>query len=544
MSLKAAATILVLLSVLVAFVAASSVDRSLVRRAFTYRPFTKPGLIGYWPNWGPYSRPQNNIDQLNLDGVSVVCYAFLDLKADGSVASSDASSDATHVPMLTQQVRDKFPNLLTSISVGGYSLSRYFSTVVASDALSRAFAQNIHSYMDANGFDGVDIDYEFPGPNGASCNVVSADDQKNLLNFFKILRQELGNDRLISFVIWVEPSYYISNGVNYLPEYAKYLSYIGVMTYDMYTKPPTAAYTDIHTALGVPGAQDAKRPAANSPVYSTSSSLQNFINAGVNASQLVAGLGFYAHTWAVSAKGDNNGLFQPCDKPGQDLTNPTGCPIPAGDYLDATTTCDFCNPSSCTHNGQWSYFNLRGYNGVQRNAPLTSGPTVASNGWSRAYFDWAQAPTLYNPSFQPTDSAGNAVASAYQAFLTYDDPVSIAAKASWASASGLGGAMMWELSLDFQGELLSAAKSGWAAPSTLPASPPMSSAAGAPASGTTSGSGGTATVSGLGSATTATSATTAVTSSRSAAESSLVAERAAAVGWIVALLTLAIAAAF
>ncbi|KAI9353238.1 glycoside hydrolase superfamily [Zopfochytrium polystomum] len=435
---------------------------SAAATSFGYRPFTKPGVIAYYANWAPYSRPQNNVDKLDLEGVSVMIYSFLNLKADGSVESSDSASDATNVPLLNKQVRNKYPSLLTSIAVGGWSLSRYFSTVAADETLTRAFATNIHAYMDQNGFDGVDIDYEYPG-GGASCNVVNANDRQNMVRFFRILREELGSDRLISFAISVNPSQYFSDGVNYLTQYAQYVSYFGVMSYDIYLT-SISPYADFNSPLGLPGGNDNQRPAKNGPGFSISTNIEAIIGAGVSPSKLVAGLAFYGHSWSVVSKGSANGLFQACDKPGQDTSSASPCPIQPGDYLDATPSCDPCVPSSCSHTGSWSYLNLRGNSGTQRGAPLTGGPTSAGNGWSRQYVDWAASPTLFNPSFQATDANGANVAgsSPCSAFISYDDPVSIGFKSAWAKNAGLGGVMAWEVSQDFQNELLTAMKSGWA----------------------------------------------------------------------------------
>lgn len=46
----------------------------------------------------------------------------------------------------------------------------------------------------------------------------------------------------------------------------------------------------------------------------------------------------------------------------------------------------------------------------------------------------SQVPYLYNP--------------ATKVFISYDDPQSLTAKAKYAKAKGLGGAMIWELSSD------------------------------------------------------------------------------------------------
>ncbi|KAI9365481.1 hypothetical protein DFJ73DRAFT_807946 [Zopfochytrium polystomum] len=392
---------------------------------FAYRPFTTPGVIGYWPNWAPYSRPQNNIDKIDLNW------------PDGSIKSSDSFQDKT-------KCRNKYPNLLTSIAVGGWSLSRYFSSVVANETLTRTFAKNIHNYMDLNGFDGLDIDYEYPG-GGASCNVVSPDDAKNTVRFLQILRAELGADRLISFATAVTPDHYVQNGVNYVTEYAKYVSYFGLMSYDMYSTSSTAPYSDFNSALNLPGP-----------------SVEWMVAAGVSKSQIVTGVPFYGHSWSVGSKGQYNGVFQACDKTGQDPANATPCDVRPGDYLDATPSCDTCNPKSCAFTGVWFYFNLRGFSGTQRNAPLSGGSLTVSNGWTRQYIDWAEAPTLYNPSFLPTDSNGaNVTSSPFPVYVSYEDQQSIYAKSKWSRANGLAGVMVWELSQDYEQELLSAMKAGW-----------------------------------------------------------------------------------
>ncbi|KAI9353243.1 glycoside hydrolase superfamily, partial [Zopfochytrium polystomum] len=343
-------------------------------------------------------------------------------------------------------------NLLTSIAVGGYSLSTHFSTVAASDSLSRTFAQSIHQYMDENGFDGVDIDYEYPG-GGSKCNAVSPDDAKNIVNFLRILRNELGADRLISFAISLESSPYTIGNVNYLLQYVEQVSFLGVMAYDVYSS--WAPYSDISAPLSLP---DISRP--NSLSISTASGLDALTKAGVDKSKIVLGVPFYGHSWSVVSKGINNGLFQACSKPGQDLNNPTACPPPPGDNLDALG-CDGCTVCTKAYSGMWFYFNLRGNNGAQRNAPLATGPLTAGNGWSRQYFDWAASPTLYNPSFQSTNSTGD-VEAPYQAYISYEDPQSIEAKSRWAQSNGYAGIMAWEVSQDFQGELLSALKGAWA----------------------------------------------------------------------------------
>jgi chitinase len=71
---------------------------------------------------------------------------------------------------------------------------------------------------------------------------------------------------------------------------------------------------------------------------------------------------------------------------------------------------------------------------------------IGRNGFVRKWDRQAQAPFLWNASTR--------------AFITYDDPQSIAIKAEYVRKHRLGGMMFWELSQDSRGELLDAIVNG------------------------------------------------------------------------------------
>ena len=72
------------------------------------------------------------------------------------------------------------------------------------------------------------------------------------------------------------------------------------------------------------------------------------------------------------------------------------------------------------------------------------------DGWERHWDARAQAPWLWNPR--------------YQRFIGYDDPQSLAAKAAFVRARGLGGMMYWEHRHDRDDELLDAMRGALDAP--------------------------------------------------------------------------------
>ncbi|KAJ3015478.1 UNVERIFIED_CONTAM: hypothetical protein HDU68_012707 [Siphonaria sp. JEL0065] len=424
---------------------------------FQYRPFTTPGVIGYWANWGEASQPENMIDKLNLTGFNSVMYSFVFPTADGNLIPAwtyaltssgskqvvdSSEADAKWIPIMNGPVRNKYSNLRTIVSIGGWTGSTNFSSIATSPVYTAAFVKNIHAFLDKHGFDGVDLDWEYPGGGGIDCLQSSTNDISNFVNLLSSLRTELGPTRHISIAVGAEPTRYTFASKNYLTEYAKYVNYFGLMTYDVYGA--WNAYSDLNSPLS-------SSPTLVDPNYPMS--IQSFVadwkTNGVSTAQIVTGLAFYGRSMSVVSKGSNNGLYQPCmSSANADLatTTPTPCPSVYGDFLDAKPACDTCGVCGAL-SGQWMYYSLRGAFGKQEQAPLSSGTTTPTPQWTREYFDSLGSSTVFATQFRNYSNY----------FIGYDDNVSIKAKARWAKGAGLGGQMIWELSSDYRGELANAA---------------------------------------------------------------------------------------
>jgi chitinase len=101
---------------------------------------------------------------------------------------------------------------------------------------------------------------------------------------------------------------------------------------------------------------------------------------------------------------------------------------------------DQVNPA---HDGVYQPY---GHYGGEHPWPQLKGDFIDRNGYVRHWDRQAQAPWLWNPHTH--------------AFITYDDPQSIAAKAAYVEATHLGGIMYWEVQQDPSGELLDAVWQG------------------------------------------------------------------------------------
>jgi chitinase len=136
-------------------------------------------LVGYFPA-GAIRAQNYHVADVPAGLLSHVIYAFADVTAAGDCVSVNANDESTNFPQLLA-LKASFPQLLVLISVGGAAHSGNFASVSAGAATRAQFAQSCVQFMTQNGFDGVDIDWEFPG----------AADSENFTALLQELRSEL-----------------------------------------------------------------------------------------------------------------------------------------------------------------------------------------------------------------------------------------------------------------------------------------------------------------------------------------------------------------
>ena len=129
-----------------------------------------------------------------------------------------------------QQVRGDLLSLESVLTV-----SRYFSSAVATDESRETFASNIKDVYDEFGLDGIDIDWEYPGRQGDSGNIVGPDDSSNFLSFLQVLRRVLPPDARITAATTTVPFADASGGpLEDVSDFARCLDWILLMNYDVW----------------------------------------------------------------------------------------------------------------------------------------------------------------------------------------------------------------------------------------------------------------------------------------------------------------------
>lgn len=196
-------------------------------------------VIGYLPSWkrivdGSPLRPAS----LPLDKLTIINYAFFVPRADGSLVGKDSvgdrlllsiDPDSGLVPLAHSR------GVRVVVSIGGWEDSDLFPAVAATPASRGQFT---HSCMDAvrhHDFDGVDIDWEYPGyPD----HMGTAADTKNFTALCSALRDSLdalgrsaGRRYLLTAALPAGGEHLRRIDVQAVSEI---LDWLNIMTYDYY----------------------------------------------------------------------------------------------------------------------------------------------------------------------------------------------------------------------------------------------------------------------------------------------------------------------
>jgi GH18 family chitinase len=227
-------------------------------------------VIGYYPNWQWYDRGQLvNPETIFYEKYSIINYAFFRPQANGVITSTDAWADENlllgpmiwwpdphndstrSLPYLALQAGVK---LLPSI--GGWNDSNHFPAIAADPAKRQTFVNACINLINTYKFDGIDLDWEYPGyaPHGGS-----PADKQNFTLLLQDLRQALdalswvtGKDFLLTSCFGPADSHMQHiDWENILP----LLDWVNLMTYDFHGSwdPESNHHTPLYSpAVGDP----------------------------------------------------------------------------------------------------------------------------------------------------------------------------------------------------------------------------------------------------------------------------------------------------
>lgn len=357
-------------------------------------------IIGYYPNWQWYDRSKlvnpATIDYAKYD---VINYCFFKPETNGIISNTDTWADenllqgqinwstnpVSYYPNTSIIERAHNAGTKVMVSIGGWTLSDNFPGIAANPVSRTTFASECNRLLQFYNFDGIDIDWEYPGFAEHSGTL---SDKQN----FTFLMQEI-RDSITSLGQRSGKNYLLSSCFSADPVKAQNIEWnsivgivdmINVMSYDYF------------------GAWDCAAN-HNSPLYAgTSGNAQFNLNSIFNllvdtyqvpSTKINLGLAFYGRTQMGAT-----GLYQP-------------------------TNCSANTSLFYEDDGTPLYYN------VMKNMSL---------------FD-----RFWDSNAQVSYLMGKPNGSASGTFVSFDDEESIAKKAEYIVSNNARGAIIWELTGDY-----------------------------------------------------------------------------------------------
>ena len=276
-------------------------------------------VIGYYPSWQWYDRGNLvNPQSIDYENYTIINYAFFDVLPDGSLQTLDPWADKNlllgpinwsvapagyessfdfgnpdyHHPGMAFSDYCQQAGVKLVPSLGGWTLSTNFPGVAADPIKRATFANACVELIQAFDFDGIDIDWEYPGyaPHGGTPL-----DYAN----FSILLQEV-RSALDAAEITLDKELLLTVAVGASPENMSNVQWeiieqvvdiINLMSYDYF------GAWDAQTNHNAP----LYAPAAGNPDFNVAQSVDRLLNTyGVDPQKIALGIGFYGRSVVTS----------------------------------------------------------------------------------------------------------------------------------------------------------------------------------------------------------------------------------------------------
>src|SRR5919201_721897 len=384
-----------------------------------------PGRVRavFFANWDRYARGYF-VTQIPAAKLNVIDYAFAMPTADGKCGLSDPWSDyqaptwsgdnsvdgvADDPSNPDQHVFGNFnqllklkaahPGLQVVMSIGGWTLSKYFSDVAATAASRQAFVQSC-------------ID---PG-NGADHSPADKHNATLLLQDFRSQLDAYGATTGKHYLLTVDgPAGNVnSSGSWELADVAQTVDWVNLLTFDFHGL--WESWTDFNSPFSLDPKEPLVGGAAIQSTWTTKGTVDYYLANGVPADKLVLGVPFYGKRY-VGVPSANNGLYQ------------SFVPQP-WPYNDSPTFHELVDIGLT--NG-----NLEVIGPTALAQPKNLGADdEAINDFAWYWNGSAGAPWLYNPKLD----GGT--------FISYMDPHGVLERTQLATSKHLRGLFAWEVSQD------------------------------------------------------------------------------------------------
>ncbi|MGL5152257.1 MAG: glycosyl hydrolase family 18 protein [Clostridium sp.] len=401
-------------------------------------------FVAYFADWA-YKNEQNQYytaDMMPWDKITHINYAFahvnpqtnkIGLGNEKAALEEVFPGQTNDFPYkghfnVINSYKKKYTNVKSLISVGGWAESEGFYTMTSTPQGRETFANSCVDFIRQYGFDGVDIDFEYPtaledAGNPKDFDLAKPyrkDVYKNYMEMLKVLRQKIdeasvvdGKDYLVTAA--VTASAWVVSGMGE-ENFTEYLDFINLMTYDFhgswngFVAHNSPLYSDVRD----PEIQYWKLPYN---YLSTDWAVRYYLGL-TSSDKIVVGIPYYTRGWQNV-------------KPGS---------LPGGLYGEAWTgkIPDGAGDGATGIDNIWHDKLPDGTEEPGGSNPLWHVKNLLEDkslGYERYWDDVSKVPYVWNEK--------------KKVFLSFEDEQSMTEKVDYIIKNNLGGAMVWEIDGDF-----------------------------------------------------------------------------------------------
>ncbi|KAM7354055.1 chitinase 10 [Cochliomyia hominivorax] len=267
-------------------------------------------VVCYFTNWAWYRKGLGRYtpDDINTDlcthivyGFAVLDYSELILRTHDSWADID-NNFYTRVSGL------KSKGVKVSLALGGWndSLGDKYSRLVRSPQARARFIKHALEFLEKYGFEGLDLDWEYPVCWQTDCNKGMPDEKEGFTALVRELSEAFKPKGLLLSTA-VSPSKKIIDAGYDVPQLSKYFDWIAVMTYDFHGQ------WDKKTGHVAPLYY---HPEDDYDYFNANFSLNYWIEKGAPSRKIVMGMPLYGQSFTLENT-RNNGLNAKAPGPGK-----------------------------------------------------------------------------------------------------------------------------------------------------------------------------------------------------------------------------------
>ncbi|KAL4909586.1 hypothetical protein BDW74DRAFT_174788 [Aspergillus multicolor] len=225
-------------------------DKKVKRPSADYNGYTPLNtIVGYYEGWSrdrkchtffPEQIPLG-IYTVELDQIyyTHLNYAFATIDPESFEVKLASSTEADLVRRLAG-LKAQDPDLKVFVAIGGWAYNdpgptrTTFSDLAASQDAQKKFFKSLISFLSTYNLDGVDIDWEYPGPDDIVERGGREEDFKNFPVFMQRLKQALkGAGGRDGITITLPASYWFLQYFD-IVKLEKYVDFFNMMTYDLH----------------------------------------------------------------------------------------------------------------------------------------------------------------------------------------------------------------------------------------------------------------------------------------------------------------------